>query len=363
MWKGDVTVKVTRVLFAVLVLVLTTCTPSYPRPPKVTELQLGKWTKIEPGGDTRCVDNTPYAFWVRPGTENKLLIYFQGGGMCWDADSCSQENLYDHTVTDADNPENLRGIFCFCDGRNPFASYNVVFIPYCTGDLHWGNYVATYTVDGTPVPIYHRGYVNAHSALRWVSENYSAPTSIFVTGGSAGSVGSILHAAHIAKHYPDSMVTQLGDSAAVSPPLDFDTAYGAHQNFPDCQKLDEFADDGLEVWEIYAAVAHCNHERTFSQFNFASDHVQKFFYYKLGGTGTFDGLIEDHLRKTREQATNFYSYTVLNDIEADHCILTKKGFYELKVGGTLLRDWVQELAVRGTVTSNISGTATIDLGP
>jgi len=369
-------VKVTGVLFAVLALMLTACTPSYPRPPKVTELRLGEWTKIEPGGDTRCVEDTPYAFWVRPGTENKLLIYFQGGGMCWKEGNCLQEEGYDHAVIDDeddplnDNPRSMRGIFDFADERNPFATYSFVFIPYCTGDLHWGDYVATYTkADGTSVPIYHRGYVNAQSALRWVYENYPAPTSIFVTGGSAGSVGSILHAAHIARHYPDSVVTQLGDSIAEFPPFDFDAAYRAHQNFPpNCPGLCEFLPGSFTLSQFYIAVAQCNPGRTFSQFNFADDKTQERFYRNLleNPTSTVDmrTVITTSLNEIDLETQNFYYYTVLNPCpqgQQCHTILTKTWFYTLTVDSSPpLRDWVQQVA-SGTVTSSISGTAV--LGP
>lgn len=362
-----------------LFCVVAACTAPTPRLPKVTELPVGEWTRMEPGGDTTCIENTPYAFWVRPGTDSKLVIFFQGGGMCWNEGNCLQEEGYDHDVdfdvedpANQDNPRNLRGIFDFDDQRNPLAAHSYVFIPYCSGDLHWGDYVATYTTtDGTPTPvsIYHRGMVNAQSALEWVYESYPAPDSILVAGCSAGSAGSIFHAAHIAQHYPESTtVTQLGDSAAVCPPFDFDAPYAAYQNFPpDCPELQEVSADGLELWELYAAVSQCNQERTFAQFNFAFDDTQRSFYIQLGGRPRdFPGLISQSLNQIDRETSNFSYYTVLNRCPAGqlcHCILNKDLFYSLKVDGKLLRDWVQELDASGEVTSSISGTATIDLGP
>src|SRR4029079_15508250 len=43
------------------------------------------WNEMNPGGATTCALGAPYAFWVRPGTVNRLVIDFQGGGTCWDA--------------------------------------------------------------------------------------------------------------------------------------------------------------------------------------------------------------------------------------------------------------------------------------
>ena len=40
---------------------------------------------------------------------------------------------------------------------NVFRDATYVFVPYCTGDLHAGDNVATYDVGGTPTPTYHWG--------------------------------------------------------------------------------------------------------------------------------------------------------------------------------------------------------------
>src|ERR1041384_7604860 len=56
-------------------------------PPLPRGLQPG-WNEIAPGGATTCALGGPYAFWVRPGTVNRLVIDFQGGGACWDALTC-----------------------------------------------------------------------------------------------------------------------------------------------------------------------------------------------------------------------------------------------------------------------------------
>src|SRR5689334_19223009 len=52
-------------------------------------IQSSGWTRIEPGGETRCAHDTPFAYWVRPGMVNKLLVFFQGGGACFDANTCA----------------------------------------------------------------------------------------------------------------------------------------------------------------------------------------------------------------------------------------------------------------------------------
>jgi hypothetical protein len=44
-----------------------------------TSLQKGKFTKIYPGGETKCIQHDkPFFFEVNPGDPDKLVIYFQG---------------------------------------------------------------------------------------------------------------------------------------------------------------------------------------------------------------------------------------------------------------------------------------------
>ena len=114
----------------------------------IYDLDVG-WTKIEPGGETRCAHDTEFAFWARPGTTNKLLVYFQGGGGCWNWETCQPgSGMYDQSVTDRDSPGPRGGILDFSKADNPFSEYNVVYVPSCTGDIYLGSNVETYEQEG-----------------------------------------------------------------------------------------------------------------------------------------------------------------------------------------------------------------------
>ena len=68
----------------------------------------------------------------------------------------------------------------------------MVYVPSCTGDIYLGNNVEEYeTSDGDTLEIYHYGFNNIYAAMNWTFENVLAPESVFVTGCSAGSIGSI----------------------------------------------------------------------------------------------------------------------------------------------------------------------------
>src|SRR5687767_11085004 len=146
---------------------------------------------------TVCADGSPFRFFVHPGDPAKLLVEFEGGGACWDDASCAVD-IYSRRVQadpgQAEQRGQLVGIYDRRNPENPFRDWTHVYIPYCTGDLHWGSIDKTYTGSSGPFVVPHRGAINATAALSWASENVPAPRQVFVTGCSAGGYGSIFWA-------------------------------------------------------------------------------------------------------------------------------------------------------------------------
>ena len=80
---------------------------------------------------------------------------------------------------DLDNPD------------NPFNGWTLVHIPYCTGDIHWGDNVVEYTDDLT---IHHKGQVNFKVVMEWVKsasidEICSVSEELVKPSSEAGSGG------------------------------------------------------------------------------------------------------------------------------------------------------------------------------
>ncbi|HYP21692.1 MAG TPA: pectin acetylesterase-family hydrolase, partial [Chloroflexia bacterium] len=251
--------------------------------PNLPQLAAG-WTRIEPGGETICARGTPYAFWVRPGTVNKLLVYFEGGGGCWNAETCREgSTFFDDAVTAHDGPHYQSGVLDMDNPDNPFKDYYALYMPSCTGDVYMGDKTQTYKgEDGTEVTINHKGFVNGSSGMEWIYSHFSGPESVFVTGCSAGSVGSITFAPHLINHYPQSRVTQLGDSLAYvfDHPVDLQTDWAAHDNFPAwIPGMAQIAPGEFTIAKFYTAIARFYPTYTFSQFNSAHDSVQQRFYF------------------------------------------------------------------------------------
>jgi len=302
-----------------------------------------RWIKIEGDNNTKCVHGDPYSFWVHYGTENKLIIYFQGGGVCWDGKSCSADN-YNKCVECGDTPSEMTGIFDLDDDRNPFSSYNFVVIPYCTADFHWGSNLKYYWNDGEKYLINHQGFVNASYALDWVYENFSDPEVVLITGCSAGSGGSIFHAPYIINKYPDAKITQLGDSFVIFPPsFSFDSKFGALQNFPNWARRAPKDKTGIsspefDLSQYYVFLANHYKDHKFAQFSYAKDYRQLKLYKDFDEwEPDKNTIITSNLENIDQTTTGDFSYFTLSG--ARHCILPTEEFLE----NSEFRDWMYEL--------------------
>ena len=130
--------------------------------------------RTAPSSASGCVRRT----WTRS------LFYLQDGGACFSAETCAPDSdLYRTTVDEGPGDEG--GIFDFADARNPFADYSVVYVPYCTGDVHLGNTTTEYAPGLT---VQHKGYVNGIAALDHLAATFPGATEVVVVGESAGSI-------------------------------------------------------------------------------------------------------------------------------------------------------------------------------
>ena len=345
-----------------------------------SELEPGVWTAFTPGGDTVCADGSPYTYYVRPGTVNKVVVDFQGGGACWDDGTCSQPSSPDNDfegvyVNGVYGPPGSQGIYDHDNAGNPFGDWHHVFIPYCTADIHWGDNVATYTgPEGEMFTVNHKGAVNVRAVLEWLFENFEAPEDAFVTGCSAGAYGSILWTPQIEQRYPATDVYQLGDSGAGVVTADFvdkvRTQWDAEEAFPAfVPALDPEQNDVLQTGfleNVYAEVGEFYPGSVVSQYNTLYDGVQTFFYGLMKEAEPTPELSEEwssemvaSLATIEEMnsADNFYSYVSTfddNDSQDDgtaHCIITKDEFYTESVNGVPLTDWLNDMVSEEIITS------------
>jgi hypothetical protein len=144
----------------------------------------------EAGDDCMCADGSEYVYFSRAGDPDKVMLYFQGGGACFSAETCSfTDGSYKVTTGPGDHPGDGAGIFDRDHPANPLRDYTVVFVPYCTGDVHIGDATTEYSDELT---VAHNGFRNASHGFDHVVANHPDLTHLFVAGSSAGGIPSPL---------------------------------------------------------------------------------------------------------------------------------------------------------------------------
>ena len=141
--------------------------PAATAPTSTNGQKFGDWTYVEVAG-AQCRDGSPAGYYIRKGTSKNLMIFLNGGGVCYDDFFCSinpknvttslpGETLISAVVNIGSGvlspqrqvPPNA-GIFKK-DARNPVSEWNMVFVPYCTGDVYGGT-KRDAKVPGTTLP-------------------------------------------------------------------------------------------------------------------------------------------------------------------------------------------------------------------
>lgn len=347
------------ILAVFLLLAATILTSAQTELPTLGDLGDG-WTVIETDGV--CSAGTPYQFYVHPNAESdQLHIFFNGGGACWFGQACdltSEPNIHSPFADmDANNPAFGDGIFALDNEDNPFASYNHVFLPYCTGDVFIGGGETEYTYtndddEEVSITTFHNGFENTSTVLEWVQDNFDAPSNILVSGSSAGAIGASFYGGIVAEAYPDIPVTMLADAAGGynSPNLVATfTAWDTASILPDWEAYAGETNETLTFEDFYIASANHNDNLTIAQYNTAQDETQIAFTLVIGDEfGSFDlaDRIFNHYVEIESAVDAFYSYTAGGDV---HTILRSPIFYSYEVEGVRFVDWMAALVDVGMV--------------
>jgi hypothetical protein len=321
--------------------------------PTKDQLPPGQWHQISPGGDTICGHGAPYSFYYRDNPGQDLLINFQGGGMCWNAQTCNiSTTTFDDSINPGDPSDNPAlfpvGMTDFSTPDNPFINYDMVYVNYCTGDMHTGNANPGYDFEGTWFDVKHKGYINASTVLNWVYSNLPVVDSVFVAGCSAGAVGAAYWSADIKAHYPNTRVTLLGDSGSGwrgIPGSTFDLWGTSYQGA---------TGGNLSIPRFYAGAAQLG-VRT-AAYNTAYDETQSFFNFVGFSSVGYGDALRANLRDLARSGGNFRSYTAGGSL---HCILPRAEFYTYSANGVRFRDWIAALAA-GQGAQNVACTDCAD---
>ena len=176
---------------------------------------VGRWYSVSPEG-ARSSDGSEWHGLVRMGTENKVVVFFFGGGVSLD-EGMSRSNArtmsFAPTVAWQDYFVDS-GIFSKSP-ENPFRNWTFLVLEYATGDFHAGTNEYRYVDDeGNGQVVYHAGFVNYSLFMDEVLPVVGEPDTLLVTGSSAGGFATSLLADDVIARFPSAAsVTACVDSA------------------------------------------------------------------------------------------------------------------------------------------------------
>lgn len=322
-----------------MVCVVAACDddPDDPKP-KFPPPAAGELVTVEPGGETVCSRGTPYRFFAFGGDPKRLVIAFEGGGACWSPPTCSvAEAIFAEEASVTEDMTNLRdhpdlgGIYRLDDAANPVQGWSLIHVPYCTGDVHWGDATHEYTETNT---IHHRGSVNTRAVLDWMADRYPAPDTILVTGCSAGAYGAIGYASWVAERWPKADVRVLADSGAgIITDSFFEDSFPNWNALPTLQAyLPELAEVDLaqlSIEDLYIETAKAFPNMRIGEYNTAFDKDQTLYYTVMGGGDDWSDRMRATVSTIAGAAPNFRHYLAPGQV---HCILPYRFFYERESG-------------------------------
>ncbi|UXI68028.1 pectinacetylesterase family protein [Tahibacter amnicola] len=164
--------------------------------------------RLAPSTGAVCGNGSPYKFFVNrvPNTRN-TIIYMEGGGACWDYASCTGQTGIRGARNPNGVPDNYMSLLNpgaslvspFVVRLHPWTAtksqgWNMVYVPYCTGDIYSGDKVAVYTDpsgQNAPLVWHHNGLRNVRAVQAWLKNHLPRPTQMLSTGCSAGGTGSL----------------------------------------------------------------------------------------------------------------------------------------------------------------------------
>jgi hypothetical protein len=180
------------------------------------ELPLEGWAWI-PFGDAICADGSPTGLAVNRGSGPDLLVFFDGGGACWDYATCSLGTAVDANYGSATWDAELRDYVpsSLTDRAHlpaTLAGATIVFVPYCTGDVHGGSKVKTYGNELFSETWNHLGHANVLAFLARLGPTFPSPRKLVVAGSSAGGFGALVSYEAFRWYWPDAQGYLVDDS-------------------------------------------------------------------------------------------------------------------------------------------------------
>jgi len=181
-----------------------------------------EWHYVELPGAV-CANGTPLGIAVNlDPTSDRAVLFLQGGGACWNPATCivlgSAAHLRD-TLTEGVVLAEARSAGGFTlnrdDAENPYRDQNLVYVPYCTADVHTGDSETSYRSPRTTLVVQHRGAPNTEMILARLAATFPELDRLTMIGESAGGYGVAVNGFRGRMAFPDARLDVLDDSGLV----------------------------------------------------------------------------------------------------------------------------------------------------
>jgi Pectinacetylesterase len=307
-----------------------------------------EWETVVPGGDCMCADGSEFNFWERRADPTKVVLFLDGGGACFDAETCAftggpagGEENYDWSIY-GDDPAMEGGIFNFARDDNPFRDYSFIYVPSCTGDVHLGDVTREYSPELT---VEHNGFVNGTAALSYLADQYPDAAQVVVVGKSVGSVAAPVYGGVAADLIPDAQVTVFGGQSGHTPDdpaiAEILEQWGVYDNMPDWDVNEGLTARDWTPTRFWIQAGLHDPDIVMARFDFAYDTAAAQGAAAMGqDPSTLLATIDANEAAIEAAGVDLHSYTAPG---GDHGIFEWDKFYEIEVNGVTLVDWVDAL--------------------
>ena len=172
-----------------------------------------QWTYVPIEGAV-CRNGNPTGILVnRNPASDKYFIFLEEGAACFNGFSCAVAFTFDPAEAPARiaKIEATFGASNRMTPNNPFADWNLIFVPYCSGDIYAGN-AENQMVAGTNYQF--KGYNNVTLIFERVLATTPNASQIVLSGSSAGGWGAGYNYPKARAMFPSSEVILIIDSAS-----------------------------------------------------------------------------------------------------------------------------------------------------
>lgn len=302
------------------------------------------WTWID-FPESSCADGTPTGLGVNLTGGKDVLLFFNGRGGCYDWATCFEDPKLERGPYQAAQFASAKSL-SFPDSvldrtiENPAGTFNLFFVPYCTGDFFIGDHVATYTQGATRRSFRHKGRANLEAFLARIAATVRAPGTVVVAGSGAGGFGAYFNYDLVRRAFPGARVSLLDDSGPPLRQADFPAALrDALSAAWDLEKtLFPLCPGCKSDWSSLVPILQARYPRDrMALLSFQQDPAMGLFF-GIGSLAQYERIMTELSAQVLAPTASFRSYYVFG---YGHAMLGNPGLYSSS--GVALNEWLRRL--------------------